>query len=403
MTGNKRRLLLIEDDKVDQLAFRRFAENNDFTFDYDIVGSIGEAEKLLKSASYDVIVSDYFLGDGTAFDILNNLTDTPMVITTGTGDEVVAVKAMKLGAYDYLIKDVSGYYLKMLPVTVENAINRFSAEKEIKEYHENLEKLVGERTAKLKQEIVEHKKAKDDLKEALEKAEESDRLKSSFLANMSHEIRTPMNGILGFSELLKEPGLSGEEQQEYIKVIESSGERMLNTINNLIEISKLEVSQVSVLQSKVSLSKQFDDICRFFRPEPEKKGLQLLCRDILPDCDNVLHTDGDKLYGILINLVKNAIKYTKEGFIEIGCQRKEKNIEFFVKDSGIGIPKDRQQTIFDRFVQADQTQARLFEGSGLGLSISKAYVELLGGEIWVESEDGKGSVFYFTIPCGDGE
>lgn len=256
---------------------------------------------------------------------------------------------------------------------------------------------------KVAKDITENKKAEAELIAALIRAEESDRLKSAFLANMSHEIRTPMNSILGFLELLKEPGLSGDEQQKYISIIEKSGDRMLNTINDIVEITKLETCQVSVTISEVSISQQFEELRSFFKPEVEKKGLQYFSKDILPESEFIIKTDMTKLFEICSNLINNAIKYTDNGSIEIGCKKRNNFIEFFVKDTGIGIAKDRHQTIFDRFVQADQGQARLYEGSGLGLSISKAYVELLGGEIWVESEEGEGSVFYFTIPLGDGE
>ncbi len=237
---------------------------------------------------------------------------------------------------------------------------------------------------------------------ALKRAEESDRLKSSFLANMSHEIRTPMNGILGFASLLKERSLSGEEQQKYIDIIENSGKRMLNIINDLINISKIESGQIKVSLSETDLNKQIEYIYTFFKPEAEKKGIQLSILNILPHTKSVIKTDREKIYAILTNLVKNAIKYTEAGFIEIGYNLKasggDTKLEFFVKDTGIGIAKSKQKLIFDRFVQADLSLSSNYEGAGLGLSISKAYAEMLDGEIGVESEEGIGSRFYFTIP-----
>ncbi|MDP2338438.1 MAG: ATP-binding protein [Bacteroidota bacterium] len=229
-------------------------------------------------------------------------------------------------------------------------------------------------------------------------AEESDRLKSAFLANMSHEIRTPMNGILGFAELLKDPDLSSKQQLEYIRIIEKSGARMLNIINDIVDISKIESGQMKVSVSETNVNEQMEFINTFFKAEVEPKGIRLILKNSLPSSEAIIRTDREKLYAILTNLVKNAIKYTQKGFIEFGYILKQAELEFFVKDTGIGIPKHRQIAIFERFVQSDISDKRAFQGTGLGLSISKAYVEMLGGKIWVESEEGKGSIFYFTIP-----
>lgn len=237
---------------------------------------------------------------------------------------------------------------------------------------------------------------------AKEKAEESERLKSAFLANMSHEIRTPMNGILGFVGLLKEPRLTGEEQLEYIGIIEKSGVRLLNIINDIVDISKIEVGQMVVNIQETNINEQIEYIYTFFQPEFERKGLQLSFKNALSSKEAVIKTDREKIYAILINLVKNAIKYTNEGAIEFGYKLKTENnfpvLEFFIKDTGIGVPIDRQEAIFERFIQADISDKMAYQGAGLGLSISKAYVEMLGGHIRVESVQGKGSAFYFTIP-----
>jgi PAS domain S-box-containing protein len=238
------------------------------------------------------------------------------------------------------------------------------------------------------------------LKDAKQHAEESDHLKSAFLANMSHEIRTPMNGILGFSELLKDPKLEGETQQEYISIIEKSGKRMLNIINEIIDISKIESGQMQVFISEVDLNKLLEECYRFFKPEAEKKNIELKLFKALQFENVKLKTDSDKLNGILTNLVKNAIKYTKVGSIELGYSLNDlkTEIEFYVKDTGIGIPKDRQAAIFERFIQADIEDKMAQQGAGLGLAIVRAYVEMLKGRIWVESEVNVGSTIYFTLP-----
>jgi len=242
------------------------------------------------------------------------------------------------------------------------------------------------------------KKAAIELTIAKERAEESDRLKSAFLANMSHEIRTPMNGILGFAGLLAEPDLTGEKQQFYISIIEKSGKRMLNIINDIIDISKIESGLMTVNTSKSNINEQTEYIYTFFKPEVEEIGMELFVKNGLADGLAMVNIDREKVYAILINLVKNAIKFSKAGFIEFGYEKKGTWLEFYVKDTGIGIPKNKQKSIFERFIQADSSTIKAFNGTGLGLSISKSYVEMLGGAIWLESTEGVGSTFYFKIP-----
>lgn len=237
---------------------------------------------------------------------------------------------------------------------------------------------------------------------AKEHAEESDRLKSAFLANMSHEIRTPMNGILGFSELLKNPSLTGEQQQEYIGIIEKSGIRMLDIINDIVDISKIEAGLMNVNIRETEINEKIEFIYMFFKPQVEEKGMQLHYKNTLPRKEAIIKTDNEKVNSILTNLVKNAIKFSEKGSIEFGYEQKENDLEFYVKDTGIGIPKERQEAIFERFIQADISDKMARQGAGLGLSISKAYVEMLGGRIWVESVEGKGTTFYFTLPYNTG-
>ena len=250
--------------------------------------------------------------------------------------------------------------------------------------------------------ITLHKEVEQELISAKEKAEESDRLKSAFLANMSHEIRTPMNGILGFTELLKEPHLSSGDKQDYIQTIEISGVRMLNTINSIVDISKIESGLTNVDINETNINEKMEFTYKFFKPEVENKGLHFLFKNGLSESDAITKTDNEKIYGILTNLIKNAIKFTYDGSIEFGYVLKSDSepaeLQFYVKDTGIGIPRNQQEIIFERFRQGSESCDRSYEGSGLGLSIAKSYAEMLGGKIWVESEESKGSTFYFTIP-----
>ncbi|WP_083631341.1 sensor histidine kinase [Labilibacter marinus] len=233
-----------------------------------------------------------------------------------------------------------------------------------------------------------------------ENAVTSDKLKSAFLANMSHEIRTPMNGILGFMELLKLSSPNEEAQKEYIDVVEKSGHRMLNIINDIIDISKVESGQMTVHRTETNIKELLDYIYTFFQPEAAAKDMKLYVLNNLLKDESIIFTDREKVYAIFINLVKNAIKYSDTGFIQIGCDMKNEtnSIQFFVKDTGIGIPKAKQTEIFKHFVQADIANIMARQGAGLGLSITKAYVNMLGGDIWVDSIEGKGSTFYFTLP-----
>ncbi len=246
------------------------------------------------------------------------------------------------------------------------------------------------------------KNAEKKLIRAKEEAEKNEQLKSSFLANMSHEIRTPMNGILGFADLLKTPNLTPEKQLQYVKIIEKSGERMLNLINDIIDISKIEANLMKTKFSKININEQLDYIHSFFMPEATAKGLILTVEKGLHSNDCFLFTDKEKFGAILLNLVKNAIKYTDEGSVNVGYQLIENDTEpkihFYIKDTGIGIPKDRLDAIFERFIQADLNDRMARQGAGLGLSICKAYIEMMNGTINVSSTLNTGSTFSFYLP-----
>lgn len=251
--------------------------------------------------------------------------------------------------------------------------------------------------------VTSREKREKDLEEARRKAEESDRLKSAFLANISHEIRTPMNGIMGFTEMLKDSDVSLDEQEEFINNIEKSGNRMLATVNDLVDISKIEAGQVSLSVSEVYVNQTLDEVYNLFKKQANDKGLQLIVEKAMEDDNAVIHADSTKFYEVLSNLVKNAIKFTEKGVIRVGYELQYNHFKFFVEDTGIGIAQKHQESIFQRFIQADLSLSKKHEGSGIGLSIVKAYVEMMGGEIWLDSREGEGAVFYFTIPVNDAQ
>ena len=253
--------------------------------------------------------------------------------------------------------------------------------------------------------ISERKRNENELIEAKNKAEESDRLKSAFLANISHEIRTPMNSIFGAVSILKEKNLPGNisimneaEEQEFLEIITNSGNRMLETVKNIIDISRIETKQVEIRTCGINICHEFMSICLKHMPEIQSKGLKFIKKNGLTTNELMIKTDKDKINTVFKNLVSNALKFTSEGYIEVGCTKQDDNLLFFVKDSEIGISKDKLKAIFNPFVQADLKLTRSHEGAGLGLSIAKSYINLLGGKIWVESKKGEGSSFYFTLP-----
>ncbi len=221
-------------------------------------------------------------------------------------------------------------------------------------------------------------------------------MKSAFLANISHEIRTPMNGVLGFAQLLKQGGLKKTERLDFIEIIEKSGERLLNIINNLIDISKIEANRVTVFKSQFNIHDRIKDICKFFAPEIELKGLELICDGEEYSELLEINSDANKIDAILTNLIKNAIKFTDKGFIKIKCSHNKENITISIEDSGIGIDENQKHRLFERFIQAENL--RPTEGSGLGLAITRAYVEMLGGTITLESVKNKGSKFTIVLP-----
>jgi len=230
------------------------------------------------------------------------------------------------------------------------------------------------------------------------KAEESDKMKSAFLANMSHEIRTPMNGIMGFTELLKSHDYSADEQKNFIRLIQQSGERMLTTINNIIEVSKIESGLETIHITEFSIEDIIEELFLFFKPEAIGKEIQFFIEKKEVTTDKAFHSDKHKLNSILTNLIKNALKFTSEGHVKIGYSISDERFSFYVSDTGIGIEREKQNAVFNHFVQADTSISSRFEGSGLGLSICREYTKMLNGDIRIESEIDKGSTFFVDIP-----
>lgn len=250
----------------------------------------------------------------------------------------------------------------------------------------------------IKEDISARKQMESELILAKEKAEESDRLKSAFLANMSHEIRTPLNSIIGFSELLNDPAFDEEQKAEFVRTIVENGNSLLVIISDIMDFSMLEARQIMIRPEKISCQKLIRDVIGDFTKKARVKGIDLLVDMPETNEDVFFESDFYRIKQIFSNLIGNSVKFTSKGHISVGYERKDDYIEFHVKDTGIGIPKEFHQAIFERFRQVDTARTRKYGGNGLGLAISKNLVNLLGGTIWVESVVDEYSDFRFTIP-----
>ena len=250
--------------------------------------------------------------------------------------------------------------------------------------------------------ITERMNYEKKLREAREKAIESDKLKSAFLANMSHEIRTPMNAIIGFSKLLSAGNISETENEQYIEIIKNTGNILLNIIDDIIDIAKIEAGQIQIQKTDTAVNKILHELHAFFEKERKRHGknhLKLILSLNDPDQNFTILTDPMRFRQVMSNLLSNALKFTEEGEIQFGYTiQDQKTLRFFVKDTGIGIPEGKTEVIFERFRQIEISESKKFGGTGLGLAITKNLLKLLGGRIWVDSEKEKGSCFYFTLP-----
>lgn len=265
------------------------------------------------------------------------------------------------------------------------------------------DKLLLERVAHEISYIIQRIKSDEEVKQALEKAEESDRLKSAFLANMSHEIRTPLNSIIGFSELLADSFFEEELKNEFIQHIITSGNQLLNIISDIVDISKIESGEIVIRKTELPAKKLLDEIRALHILKVESRLLHF--RFAYPEniTEITILADKERLHQVFNNLISNALKFTSEGYLEVGCRPHGQMLEFYVKDTGIGIDPKFHAKVFERFRQVETAFTRKVGGNGLGLAITKNLIELMGGEIWLESEQGKGSTFFFTVPLVKGQ
>ncbi len=361
-------ILIVEDSTSSMEMIQDFLKETNYRIAYAPNGK--EALKKIKANNFDLFLLDIVLPDMEGYEICKTIKkdpskkETPVIFITVKNDPESMKKGFEAGAVDYLIK----------PFHKEELLLRIKTHLDLK-------------------------KSREELISAKEKAEQSEKLKMAFLSNMSHEIRTPMNSIIGFSELLQDKSLSEKERDEFINIIMDSGNQLLKIIDEILEISKQESNELKLENKLISLPAFFSEIKASFAPQLNKKPVKLIL-DIPEKSKDKIITDKSRLKQIFDNLLSNAIKFTDKGHITFGYKltgSSKNQIEFFVSDTGIGIPKEKQAIIFERFVQVENPLTRKFKGTGLGLAIVKGLVEKMGGKIQVTSEPGKGSNFTFNI------
>ena len=402
MDAAKLKILLVDDDPIDcRLTKTALAKPQEpMEFSVSTAESLAEALHHLAKTEPDLVLLDLMLPDSQGLQTVDEVCiahpHLPVVVLSGLADEDMAVKAIKMGASDYLIKD--RHFQSLLVRTIRYAVERKKTEYELRQAKEQAEtaKAKIEQTNSVLNESIERANM------FAQKANKACLAKSEFLANMSHEIRTPMNSIIGFSELLAQEELNAE-QKDYVQTIRDSGHHLLGIIEDILDFSKIEAGKLKIEKTECPINEVLSVIDSLLRPAAVKKGIDFDI-SLSPNLPSMIRTDIARLRQCLVNIVNNAIKFTHSGHVHVKVslefQEREPLVRFDVEDTGIGIAPEKQTLVFESFCQADGSTSRKYGGSGLGLAITKRLVEMLDGQVTLQSQLGHGTVFSLLIPLG---
>ncbi|MEO0458428.1 MAG: ATP-binding protein [Cyanobacteria bacterium P01_A01_bin.114] len=390
------KLLVVDDDDVDRMALRRALQRSKLTFNLQEVDSAEAGTELLKSDSFDCAFLDYQLPGADGLTLINRLRASnvkiPLIVLTGQGSEETAVSLMKAGASDYLSK--AKLSSETLSRAVQSAIRLRQAEDEIALAHQRLR----DTNELLKQQNQALEAQREQIQRKNLQLVEVSRLKSEFLATMSHELRTPLNAIIGFSQILmRQSGGSDERRQDMLSRILANGKHLLELINDILDFSRIEAGRLELRPEPLNVTDLVSSTVASLRSLAEQKQIELKT-DITVSDPNIVN-DPNRLRQVLTNLLSNAIKFTEIGSVcVIVLELAADTLEIAVEDTGIGIAADSLPYVFDAFRQVDQSVSRKHQGTGLGLSITSLLLEMMQGQISVESELGRGSCFKVQFP-----
>ena len=370
-----KQILYIEDDEGLARLLQKRMERSGYTIDIAFSGEEGLAKAA--AAKYDLLLVDYHLPDTSGMELLEKFKSmeppTPVIILTASGDERLAVAALEKGAADYAVKDTAQTYIDLMPAIMQAA---YTKERLLRITEQQQHELIN----------------------AKQKAETANQAKTSFLTTMSHEMRTPLNVVIGIAQLLSAAKLPPKETK-MVETLLSNADLLLKLINDLLDLSRIESGHIELEEHTFSLWQLLEDIRLMFDTQASQKGLALVVEN--PSQDFSVKGDRTRVQQIVMNLVSNAIKFTKQGEVRVSLRTRETGANVActieVSDTGIGIPLEKQATIFDKFTQADETITRRFGGSGLGLSIARSLAKLMHGDIALTSEAEKGSLFTITL------